>query len=246
MKPIPHLLLLPFLFAWNAQANPTLPDTNYTVHDLKRPQPRKVESQGAVTTPPPADATVLFDGTNTDAWYGKWKIEDGILIASPGALKTKEKFRDVQLHLEFRVPADRKVNGQKGGNSGVFLMEKYEIQVGESHTNVTYPDGQAGAIYGQYPPLVNPATPQGEWQSYDIIFKAPIYEGETVKTPAQITVLFNGVVVQAAQPALGPTKHKKVATYPKEHPEAAPIMLQWHKDPIEYRNIWVRPLGERP
>lgn len=223
---------------------PIIPGSEYSVHDTTRPQPRKVESGGAVSVPAPSDAKVLFDGTNTDAWKGKWRVEDGILIASPGTLTSKEQFGDCQVHIEYRVPAGRKVNGQKGGNSGIFLMGKYEIQVGESHTNVTYPDGQAGAIYGQFPPLANPATPQGEWQSYDIIFKAPVSEEGKVVTPAQITVLFNGVVVHAAKDLQGPTKHQKTSSYPANHPAKGPITLQWHKDPIEYRNIWVRDLGE--
>ena len=177
---------------------PVIPGSEYTVHDTTRPQPRKVESAGAISIPAPSDAKILFDGTNTDAWEGNWKVENGILIASPGALTTQEHFGNCQVHIEYRVPKGRKVMGQKGGNSGIFLMGKYEIQIGESHTNETYPDGQAGAVYGQTPPLVNPATPQGEWQSYDIIFKAPISENGKVVQPAEITVLFNGVVVQAS------------------------------------------------
>ncbi|MBK1834027.1 3-keto-disaccharide hydrolase [Roseibacillus ishigakijimensis] len=223
---------------------PTITGTPYSVHDTTRPQPRKVESAGAVAISAPSDAKVLFDGSNTEAWNGNWRVEDGILIASPGSLVTKESFGDCQVHLEFRVPADREVKGQQGGNSGIFLMGRYEVQVGESHSNQTYPDGQAGAVYGQTPPLVNPATPQGEWQSYDIIFKAPVYKDGKVSKPAEITVLFNGVVVQAGFKALGPTQHQKLASYPENHPEKAPISLQWHNDPIEYRNIWVRPLGE--
>ena len=224
--------------------SPVIPGSTYTVHDTTRPQPRKVESAGAVSVPAPSDAKVLFNGTDTKAWNGKWTVKDGILIASKGRLKTKEQFGDCQVHIEYRIPADRKVDGQGGGNSGVFLMDKYEVQVLESHTNETYPDGQAGAMYGQYPPLVNPATPQGEWQSYDIIFKAPVSKDGKVVTPAQVTVIFNGVVVQAAQDYLGQSTHKRNATYPKNHPAKGPLSLQWHSDPIEFRNIWIRDLGE--
>ncbi len=223
---------------------PLIPGSVYTVHDTTRPQPRKVQSKGAINITAPSDAKVLFDGSSIEAWTGNWKVKDGILIASPGSLTTKETFRDCQLHIEFRVPPNRKVSGQNGSNSGIFLMDLYEVQVCESHTNITYPDGQAGAIYGQYPPLVNPATAQGEWQSYDIIFKAPIYENGKVTKPAQITVLFNGIVVQAAQDVLGPTRHKVAASYPRKHAEQAPIRLQWHQDPIEFRNIWVRELRQ--
>lgn len=223
---------------------PRLPDSKYVVHDGTRPQPRKVKSGGAVAVGAPSDATVLFAGTDTGAWEGKWKVENGILIASPGKLQTKEGFGTCQLHLEWRVPAGRKVSGQKGGNSGVFLMGRYEVQVLESHTNKTYPDGQAGAMYGQYPPLVNASAPQGEWQSYDIIFEAPRYEDGKNVAPAYVTVLHNGVVLHHRQAYLGPSTHKKLTSYPANHPEKAPLSLQWHGDPIEFRNIWIRPLGE--
>lgn len=221
---------------------PKQPWSGYTVHDTKRPHPEKVESQGAVTTKAPADAIILFNGTDTSAWTKNWKIKDGIMVASPGNNSTKQSFGDCQLHIEWRIPAGRKVNGQKGGNSGVFLMQKYEIQVQESHTNVTYADGQTGAMYGQHPPLVNASTPQGEWQSYDIIFKAPRYEGETCTSPARVTVIHNGVVIQNNQQYFGPSTHRKLPAYPKQHPEKAPLMLQWHQDPIEFRNIWLREL----
>lgn len=225
--------------------HPKLPDVPWVVHDGTRPQPKKVATQGASEVKAPSDAVVLFDGTDISAWTGgEWRVEDGILIASPKTLKTKESFRDVQLHVEWRVPADREVNGQGGGNSGIFLMGKYEVQVMASHKNQTYPDGQAGAMYGQYPPLVNASSPKGEWNSYDIIFMAPRYEGEKVVKPAKLTLLHNGVMVHNAKEYLGPTTHKKLASYPKQHPEAAPIFLQWHNDPIEFRNIWVRKVGE--
>lgn len=223
---------------------PLLPGSIYSVHDTTRPQPRKVVSAGALIAPAPSDATVLFDGRDTKAWNGSWKVVDGLLIASKGALTSKEHFGDCQVHLEFKVPAGREVMGQRGGNSGVFLMGKYEVQVGESHTNITYPDGQAGAVYGQAPPLVNPATPQGEWQSFDIIFKAPVTDQGKVVKPAEITVLFNGVVVQASFEIQGPTQHRTLASYPDNHPAKGPLLLQWHNDPIAYRNIWIRDLGE--
>lgn len=227
---------------------PTIPGHKYSVHDTTRPQPRKVTPGGIITSPAPSDATILFDGTNIDAWEGTWMIKDGILIATEEKdsyrLTTKESFRDCQFHIEWRIPKDREVDGQGGGNSGVFFMNLYEVQVLESESNVTYPDGQAGALYGQYPPLVNASKPQGEWQSYDIIFKAPVYEGDRVIKPAQATVIHNGVVVQAAQDYLGPSVHRTTPSYPAEHPESAPLYLQWHGDPIEFRNIWIRPLGE--
>ena len=225
---------------------PVNPHTGYRVHDSELPQPVKVVAHNLVSTPAPSDATILFNGENTDAWNGNWKVEDGILIASPGNLVTNEGFGSCQLHIEFRIPADRAVQGQNGGNSGVFLMGQYEVQVQESHTNITYPDGQAGALYGQYPPLVNPSLPQGEWQSYDIIFEAPIYEGEKCVTPAKMTVLHNGILVHHSTDLLGTTKHKQVASYPAKHPSKAPLLLQWHQDPVQFRNIWIRELGDYP
>ncbi|MBK1856171.1 DUF1080 domain-containing protein [Verrucomicrobiaceae bacterium 5K15] len=221
---------------------PKQPWSDYRVHDTERPHPEKVKTAGAITTPAPADAIVLFDGKNTEAFTKNWKVEDGVMIASPGKNLTKQSFGSIQMHVEWRIPAGRKVQGQGGGNSGIFMMDRYEVQVMESHTNVTYADGQAGALYGQTPPLVNASAPQGEWQSYDIIFEAPVYGEDGMKTPAYITVIHNGVVVQQHQKYYGPTVFRKVASYPKTHPEKAPIQFQWHGDPIEYRNIWVREL----
>jgi len=224
---------------------PKLPGVEYVVHDGTRPQPRKVKSGGAVSIAAPGDAKVLFDGKNIEAWTGgDWKVKDGILVANHKGLKTKEAFGDCQLHVEWRVPAGRKTHGQHGGNSGVFLMGRYEIQVQESFKNKTYPDGQAGGMYGQFPPLANASAPQGEWQSYDILFKAPRYEGEKCVSPATVTVMHNGVVIHLNQPFYGPTKHKQLTNYPPKHPKKAPLLLQWHGDPIEYRNIWIREFGK--
>ncbi len=224
---------------------PKLPGVEWVVHDGTRPQPRKVETKGAVVVQPPADATILFDGTSLDAWNGgPWRLEDGVMIADKKGVQSKEKFRDFQLHAEWRVPADRKVDGQKGGNSGIFLMGMYEVQVLACYQNKTYPDGQAGGMYGQYPPLVNSSSPKGEWNSYDIVFKAPRYEGEICVEPAKLTLIHNGVILHNAKEYLGPTKHKQIASYPKKHPEKGPISLQWHNDPIEFRNIWIREVGD--
>ncbi|MFC4992351.1 3-keto-disaccharide hydrolase [Rubritalea tangerina] len=221
---------------------PKQPWSDYVVHDGTRPTPQKVQTNGAITTPAPADAIVLFNGTDASAFTKQWKVKDGILIASPGNTHTKQHFADCQLHIEWRVPANRKIKNQAGGNSGIFLMDKYEIQVQESHTNVTYADGQAGALYGQTPPLVNASSPQGEWQSYDILFTAPRYQDGKLISPAYVTVIHNGVVIHNHQKFYGPTVFRKLAKYPEKHPEKAPIRLQWHSDPIEFRNIWIRPL----
>lgn len=222
------------------------PWSEYTVHDVTRPHPAKIAVADYVSIPAPADAIVIFDGKSTDALTKKWPVKDGILIASKlGDNKTKESFGDCQVHLEWRIPKGRKVEGQKGGNSGIFIMDKYEIQIQESHTNVTYADGQATAIYGQTPPIINASRPQGEWQSYDIFFKAPVYKDGKVVTPAYVTILHNGIIVQNNQPIHGPTRHKVAASYPKNHPVKAPIRLQWHSDPIEFKSFWVRDLSTK-
>lgn len=231
--------------------NPQLPGVPYVVHDGTRPQPPVVTAGGCVSVKAPSDAKVLFDGTSLEAWTnGKgepttWQIKDGAMVANKGDTVTRDSFGALQLHVEWRIPADRKVDSQAGGNSGVFLMGLYEVQVLQSNGNKTYPDGQAGALYGQKPPLANATTPQGEWQSYDITFEPPIYEGEKVTSPARVTVIHNGVVVQNAETYLGPTKFRTLPKYPAQHPATGPIKLQFHGDPVEYRNIWVRPLGQR-
>ncbi|MGJ8656255.1 MAG: 3-keto-disaccharide hydrolase [Akkermansiaceae bacterium] len=247
LLPLTAALTIPLAAQAKAQKKltPIQPWSGYHVHDEARPRPVQVEAKSITTTPAPSDADIIFDGKNSDAFTKKWEVKDGILIATKtGTNPTKKSYGSCQLHLEWRVPADRKVNGQGGGNSGVFLMGKYEVQIMESFKNVTYPDGQAGAMYGQYPPLVNASRPQGEWQSYDITFIAPEYKDGEVVTPATITVIHNGIVVQNAQPYKGPTVFRKLASYPKDHPAKGPISLQFHGDPIEYRNIWVRDLGE--
>lgn len=228
-----------------AGETPIQPWSGYHVHDIKRPTPEKVKSNGALTTPAPKDSIVIFDGKSTDQLSKPWPVKDGILTASKlGDNRTKASFSDCQVHLEWRIPKGRKINGQVGGNSGIFLMDRYEIQIQESHTNVTYADGQAGAIYGQFPPLKNASTPQGEWQSYDIVFKAPVYNEKGLVSPAAITVIHNGIVVQNNKEFKGPTVFRKLAKYPAKHPAKAPIRLQWHSDPIDFRNFWVRDLTQ--
>lgn len=229
---------------------PIIPGTKYHVHDGDRPQPRIIETGGAVGVKAPSDAKVLFDGGNLDAWTSRkgdpaWEIKDGAMVAHGSDIMTKDEFGAIQLHFEWRLPAGRKVDGQGGGNSGCFLMGLYEVQVLQSNNNKTYPDGQAGALYGLQPPLVNATSPQGEWNSYDITFEPPVYENGEFKTPAMVTVIHNGVVVQNREAFTGPSGYRKLSEYPAEHPETGPIRLQFHGDPVEYRNFWVRPLGER-
>ena len=237
------LLTCSCLQAQEKRQNPVQPWSKYRVHDVTRPHPPKAERSAVVTTQAPVDADVIFNGKNTSALTKGWIVKDGIMIASKsGNNATKKSYGSCQLHIEWRIPAGRKVKGQKGGNSGVFLMGLYEVQIQESHTNQTYADGQAAAIYGQYPPLVNASLPQGEWQSYDITFIAPEYKGGKLVKPAMITAIHNGVLVHEAQELHGPTVFRKVASYPKSHPKKAPLKLQWHNDPVEFRNIWIREL----
>lgn len=248
---LPFLMIAASCGVMNAEIHgypdgPKLPGGVYSVHDPARPQPPAVQAAGPVLAKPPSDATVLFDGTSLDAWTPGWVIKDGAMVATGKDIESKQAFGAIQLHFEWRCPAGRKVDGQTGGNSGVFLMGLYEVQVLQSHNNPTYPDGQAGALYGQLPPLVNATLPQGEWQSYDIAFEPPVYEKGKVVKPAKLTVMHNGVFVQHGESYLGPTEHRKLAEYPATHPLTAPIRLQFHGDPMEYRNFWVRPLGSRP
>jgi len=226
----------------------------WKVHDKDRPQPAMVEpgAAGTATRPgtAPSDAIVLLgEGTGLDAWQnGKWTFKDGVMSVTPGTGDnfTKDSFRDCQLHIEWMIPADRQCNGQGGCNSGVFFCDgRYEVQVLGSNPNQTYPDGQAGAMYGQYPPLVNPCRPNGEWNEYDIIFTAPRFNDDgSVKAPATATVIFNGVVVQNHSEFMGLTAHGANAKYSK-HETTGRIKLQDHGDPINFANIWVRPLPER-
>lgn len=225
---------------------PKLPGVPYVVHDPARPQPPMVKTGGPVIVKPPSDAVVLFDGTSLDAFTPGWQMKDGSLVATGNNIQTKQSFGAVQMHFEWRLPAGRPVDGQSGGNSGIFMMGLYEVQVLQSHNNPTYPDGQAGSMYGQLPPLVNATSPQGEWQSYDLAFEPPVYENGKVTRPAKLSLLHNGVFVQNGESFIGPTQHRKLASYPDKHPDTAPLTLQFHGDPMEYRNMWIRPLGSRP
>ncbi len=223
----------------------------WKVHDEDRPQPPMVDPGPAgEPTPTPADAVVLFDGTDLSQWEktnGKaagWKIENGSMkvVKGAGSIQTKQGFGDVQLHVEWAAPNSG--DGQNSGNSGVFLMNIYEVQVLNSHGNTTYPDGQAAAVYGQYPPLVNASRPPDHWQSYDIIFRRPRFAADgTLLRPARVTVLHNGVLVQDNVVLTGPTSHKKRPPY-EAHPDKLSLMLQDHGEPVRYRNIWARELPE--
>lgn len=230
---------------------PVIPGSRYKVHDGTRPQPRVVTPGAPLhdsPAPPPSDAVFLFDGRDAAKWTGKdgkfsWKVENGYMEVVPGSgnVRTTEEFGDCQLHIEWAAPAEVKGHSQGRGNSGIFLMGRYEIQVLDCHENPTYADGTTGAIYGQYPPHVNACRRPGEWQVYDIIWEAPRFEGDKVVRPAYATVILNGVVLHHHAELQGGTQHRQVASY-KAHPEVGPLELQDHGDLVRFRNIWYRPL----
>jgi hypothetical protein len=223
----------------------------WAIHDLDRPVPPVVDPGPAgPPLPVPADAIVLFGGKNLSQWEdGKggpagWKVENGYaeVVAKTGSIRTKKGFGDCQLHIEWAAPVEVKGESQERGNSGVFLMDIYEVQVLDSYNNRTYADGQAAAIYGQYPPLVNACRKPGEWQSYDIIFRRPHFDAAgKVLQPARMTVFHNGVLVQDNVELTGPTAHKARPGY-KPHADKLPLSLQDHGNPVRYRNIWLREL----
>jgi hypothetical protein len=232
---------------------PRLPGQTWRVHDADRPRPKKVTPGPPVSSPPPSDAIVLFDGKDLSHWVTagrggqiqepKWKVESGYMEIVPrsGRLVTKEKFGDCQLHIEWMIPAGTPGKGQDHGNSGVEMMMRYEIQVLESFENVTYADGQAAALYGQWPPLVNASRPEGEWNVYDIMFEAPRFDKEKLTKAGYVTVVHNGILVHHHQEILGATVHRKVAVY-TPHGEEEPLSLQDHGAPVRFRNIWIRRL----
>lgn len=235
---------------------PMLPGMTWHVHDPDRPHP-KVVVPGATPGAPASDAIVLFNGRDLSKWTQtgrgadsgkplepKWKVGDGYFETVPGvgSLYTREKFGSCQLHLEWASPVEVQGTSQGRGNSGVLLMSRYEVQVLDAYNNPTYADGQAGAIYGQWPPLANPARKPGEWNVYDIVFEAPQFEGQKLVKPAFLTVIYNGVVVHNRQESMGPMVYRQVARY-TPHAAEEPLMLQDHKTPVRYRNIWIRRLG---
>jgi hypothetical protein len=227
----------------------------WKIHDLNRPLPPVITPGTASTqeTPgrPPSDAVVLFDGKDLSHWVGEggkpaqWKVENGYMevVAKTGPISTRDSFGDCQLHVEFAEPSPGVGESQERGNSGVFLMGLYEIQVLDSYENKTYADGQASAVYGQYPPLVNASRPPAQWQTYDIIFHRPHFNDGKVTRPARVTVLHNGLLVQDNVALTGPTAHGERPPY-KPGPDKLPLQLQDHGNPVRYRNIWIRELHE--
>lgn len=230
-----------------------IPGQPWRIHDALRPRP-VVVTPGASDSQPPSDAIVLFDGTDLSNWChrgpedelyeAEWKIVDGCLEVAPrtGNLYTIDSFGSCQLHIEWFIPEGTTGTSQGRGNSGIKIMERFEIQVLDSYRNRTYADGQAGSIYGQYPPLVNAVRRPGEWQTYEIFFEAPIFEDDKLKRPATVTLLHNGVLVQLHRELAGPTG-ARLPKYTTLQP-AAPIMLQDHGNKVRYRNIWIRPVAQ--
>ena len=222
-------------------------------HSLERPRPPVVDpGPAAPVALPPSDAVVLFGGANLKEWQGadsgpaRWVVREGYFEVAPGAgaIVSRRAFGDVQLHLEWAAPSPPQGEGQDRGNSGVFLMGRYEVQVLDSYRNDTYADGQAAPIYGQMPPLVNASRPPGEWQTYDIVFRRPrLGANGTVTDSARVTVLHNGVLVHDAVALTGPTAHQRRPPY-QAHADRLPLLLQDHDHPVRFRNIWIRELPE--
>ena len=234
---------------------PLIAGQRWRVHDAARPQPPRV-TPGASPGAPPADAVVLFGGQDLSAWAQrgpggelvdpKWPVRDGYFetAAKTGSIVTRQSFGDVQLHLEWAAPPAVAGEGQGRGNSGVIFMGRYEVQVLDMHDNRTYADGGAASLYGQWPPLMTAPRPPGEWQTYDIVFEAPRFEGEALVRPAFVTVFWNGVLAQHRQELKGPTAHRTAPAY-APHPPELPLTLQDHSNPVRFRNIWVRRIETR-
>jgi hypothetical protein len=238
---------------------PLVPGQKWHVHDPARPYPPKA-TPGAKPGAPPSDAIVLFDGKDLSHWLPatqitpagpairegapKWKVENGYMEIVPGTgdLATKEKFGNVQLHVEFALPTTTAGSTTDRGNSGIFLEGRYEVQIFDQNSNPIYADGQIGAIYGQWPPLVDAGLKPGEWQTYDILFEAPKMDGDKVLRPAYLTAILNGMVVQNHTELLGPTVYRAAAKYTAQPAEDF-ILIQGHNSAVRFRNIWARRLN---
>ncbi len=233
---------------------PMIPGTKWHVHDSDRPHPPVVTpgERFSQMASAPSDAVVLFDGKDLSKWQASkggeatWFVRDGYMETKPksGMIRTKEEFGDFQLHLEFATPEKIEGTGQGRGNNGLNIFGRYEIQILDSYNNVTYADGQAAALYGQFPPLVNASRPPGEWQTYDVIFEGPRWneQGELTRK-ASVTLLHNGLIVHNKRELLGGITHRQVLPW-KQHGEKGFIELYEHGNPVRFRNIWIRPLGE--
>lgn len=234
----------------------TIPEaSSWRVHDMDRPNPSAITpADQSLPVPPPQGAVVLFDGKDLSHWVSsdgsapQWKVANGYLetVPSTGPIHTTDTFGDVQLHVEWATPNPPHGTGQDRGNSGIFLMRRYEVQVLDSYNADTYADGQAGALYGEYPPLYNATRAPGEWQAYDIYFRRPRFNADSsLAEPARMTVVLNGVLIQDNEVMTGPTTWLHHFPY-RAHADALPLELQDHNHPVRYRNIWALPMPERP
>ncbi|QDS92268.1 hypothetical protein FF011L_10100 [Roseimaritima multifibrata] len=244
---------------------PKLPGQPWRVHDVVRPRPKSITPGHPASDKQPAaapsDATVLLGSEKPDlsAWahegpeggadlrVPQWKIDGNVLSVKPnsGSLRTLESYGDCQLHVEWATPAEVQGDSQERGGSGILLMGQYEIQILDSFDNRTFADGQAGAIFGQFPPAVNPSRAPGEWQSFDIVFEAPQFDlSGKLEQPAYLTLFHNGVLVHHRRELMGATKFRELPKY-DAGPPAAPLVLEDQGSPVQYRNIWIRPLTTR-
>ena len=222
---------------------PKLPWCDWLVHDPDRPAPKRINPGPAgPPAPVPADAIVLFDGKDASKWeLSDWKVVDGCLESGDKVLTSKESFGSAQIHVEWMAPANFESPWYNQGNNGVLLMGLYEIQIFDSYNQKLYPDGQAASIYGQTPPLVNVTRPPGEWQTYDIVFTAPVFERGKLTQPARVTLFHNGVLVQLNEIIHGETVHRGIPEY-KTKMSKGPLAFGGHGCPVRFRNVWVRPL----
>lgn len=222
---------------------PKLPWCQWLVHDPDRPAPPRVDPGPAqAPVPAPADAVVLFNGKDLSAWnYAGSKLVDGCIEAGEGPLESKSEFGDCQIHVEWMGPAHFEGPWYNQGNNGVLLMGVYEIQIFDSYNEKIYPDGQTASIYGQTPPLVNASRPPGQWQTFDIIFFAPKFDGEKLVQAPRVTMFHNGLLVQHNEEIHGEVAHRLVPEF-KKKASKGPLAFGGHGCPVRFRNIWVRPL----
>lgn len=227
-------------FGADKRDTPVQPWSGYRVHDAARPEPPRITAEPGS---PPSDAVVLFDGKDLSQWRpGRWTIEDGVIEAGRGDLVSAREFGDCQIHLEWQAPDPPRGHPLNRGNSGVLLMGRFEIQIFDSYSTHIYPDGQAAAIYGQTPAMVNATRKPGHWQSFDIVFLAPCWKGGKLERPARVTVFHNGVLVHHNQEIYGTVAHERL---PGPYPDgvtSGPLILTGHNNPVRFRNVWVRPL----
>lgn len=232
---------------WGLDNTPMIPGLPWRIHDANRPQPPVVKPP-ARPGAPPGDAIILFDGVDLSKWGirsqageyapAEWPISNGVMTAGRGSLTTRDNYGDVQLHVEYKIPADVTGTSQSRGNSGLTFMGRYELQILDSYSNRTYADGMNASIYGEWPPMVNVSAPPGEWQTLDVVFEAPRFRGTALLAPATFTVFWNGTLVHNRQAVAGTTSLLTVHQY-APHEAELPLSIQG-RAPLEFRNLWLR------